>query len=217
MQDKPASVQKRIIRDLTASLKPVTPLPSVPVLAAGFVAAFLALVVLLIAMTDTAGLRAMNATQLIAVTAALAAGATLVSVFLVWEMIPGSRRFFSTPVAILTAVIGPALAIAILFPWHASAEFITEGWPCTLMGLKIAAVAAVIAGLAVWRGAVTSKFEAITGIGAFAGTLAVTVLQFQCPHQQAPHLLVWHLGSLGVAILTGIVIGWMTTIPQRSA
>jgi hypothetical protein len=47
--------------------------------------------------------------------------------------------------------------------------------------------------------------------------LAVTILQFQCPHQQAPHLLVWHLGSLVVAILTGMAIGWMITIPQRSA
>jgi hypothetical protein len=99
MQDNPASVQKRIVRDLIASLKPVTPLPSVPILAAGFVAGFLALALAGIAMTDTAGLQAMNAPQLIAVTAVLAAGAILGSVFLVWEMIPGSRRLMSALVA----------------------------------------------------------------------------------------------------------------------
>lgn len=212
-----SSVQRQIIRDLTASLKPVTPLPSVPALAAGFAAGFLALTLAWIALTDRAGLRAINATQLITVIAVLATGAILGSVSLAWEMIPGTRRLFSAPVAILASVVGLVSAIAILFPWQASPEFIAEGWPCTLMGLKIAVVAAGLAGLAVWRGAVTSKIRAIAGIGAFAGTIAVAVLQFQCPHQQAPHLLVWHLGSLAVAILTGLAIGWIATIPRRFA
>jgi hypothetical protein len=217
MQDNSPRIQRQIIGDLTASLKPVTRLPSVWALVAGFVVGFVALALAWIVLTDEAGFRAMNAMQLIAVTGALAAGAILASIFLVWEMIPGSRRLFSGWMAILIAVDGLVFLIAILFPWKTSPAFIAEGWPCTVMGLKIASVAAAIAGLAVWRGAVTSKVGAITGIGAFAGTLAVTILQFQCPHQQAPHLLVWHLGSLVVAILTGMAIGWMTTIPQRSA
>jgi hypothetical protein len=216
-----SAVQKRILRDLTDSLKPVNPLPGIPVLVAGFVSVFLVLALALIAMTDKAGLRTMTMTQLVSVTAALLAGAALVCVLLVWQMIPGSLRLISAGLAIPATACALVLVMALLFPWPASPAFIREGWPCTLMGLGIAAVVSVFLFPIVRRGAVTSRTAAGAALGGFAGTLAVTVLQFQCMRQQAPHLLVWHLGSLALAILTGAlagrIIGRIAPAPRRSA
>jgi hypothetical protein len=210
-----SSVQKKILNDLTASLEPVTPLPSIPVMAAGFASAFLALALILIAMTDKAGLRLMTLVQLASVTTVLAAGAMLVCVFLVWQMIPGSLRLFSAPRVIPVAAVALVLVVALLFPWPRSPAFIREGWPCTLMGLGIAAVAAALISPIVRRGVATSRTAAGAAVGAFAGTLGVAVLQFQCMRQQAPHLLVWHLGSLGLAILIGAGAGWK--LPPKSS
>ena len=43
-------------------------------------------------------------------------------------------------------------------------------------------------------------------LGATAGLLGVTVLQFRCPLQNAPHLLVWHGGVLVVATVAGSAV-----------
>lgn len=215
-----SGVQQQILHDLTASLKPVTPLPSVPAMIGGFAAVFVALALALIAMTDKAGLRAMTPAQLVSVTGVLAAGATLVCVFLVWQMIPGSPRLISVRAAAPLAAGTLVLVLALLFPWRISPEFLSEGWPCALMGLAIAAAVAALLLPLVLRGTATSRTASGAALGGFAGTLAVTVLQFQCMRQQAPHLLLWHMGSLAVAILVGALmgraIGWMIPAPRHS-
>lgn len=37
----------------------------------------------------------------------------------------------------------------------------------------------------------------------------MTALQIKCPHQEAPHLLVWHGSVLLIAAGTGVLIGWL--------
>jgi hypothetical protein len=44
-------------------------------------------------------------------------------------------------------------------------------------------------------------------LGATAGLLGVIVLQLQCPHQEALHLVAWHGGVLILATGAGIIIG----------
>jgi hypothetical protein len=209
MKDKSPvpGIQAQIIQGLTASLEPAKPLPSVPVLVAGFVSAYLALALALVAMTDQMGLKVMNVTQIGCVTVALLVGAVLIGMLLVWQMIPGSLRLISTSWAVVCASISVVSVMALLFPWRISPAFLSEGWPCTVMGLEIAAGAAVLFALAVRRGAVTSLAVSGATVGGFSGLAAVSVLQFQCPHQQAPHLLLWHLGGLVLATALGAVIG----------
>ena len=44
-------------------------------------------------------------------------------------------------------------------------------------------------------------------LGAIAGLLGVTVLQFTCALQDIGHLLVWHGGVLVISTLAGALIG----------
>jgi hypothetical protein len=44
-------------------------------------------------------------------------------------------------------------------------------------------------------------------LGAIAGLLSVTVLQFKCDTQQAIHLLVWHGAVLVLSTTVGFLIG----------
>jgi hypothetical protein len=44
-------------------------------------------------------------------------------------------------------------------------------------------------------------------LGAIAGLLAVTVLQYTCELQDIGHLLVWHGGVLVLSTLAGALIG----------
>jgi hypothetical protein len=44
-------------------------------------------------------------------------------------------------------------------------------------------------------------------LGAVAGLLAVTVLQYTCDLQQVGHLLVWHGGVLVLSTLAGSLVG----------
>jgi len=44
-------------------------------------------------------------------------------------------------------------------------------------------------------------------LGAIAGLLSVTVLQFTCNMQEIAHLLVWHGGVLVISTVVGALIG----------
>lgn len=84
--------------------------------------------------------------------------------------------------------------IALLFPWRTTNTFVAEGWPCAALELMIVIPVVVIYWLLTRRGAVfiSAGFGAIlTSLAVF---LALMPVQFQCMFQQAPHLLVWHLG-----------------------
>ena len=43
-------------------------------------------------------------------------------------------------------------------------------------------------------------------LGAIAGLLGLTVLQFHCLYQNAAHLLVWHGGVLVLSITAGVLV-----------
>ena len=94
-------------------------------------------------------------------------------------------------------------SLALLFPWRGVQAFVAMGWPCLLGGLGIAVPAALLLWVIVRRGAPLSVGTLGATIGATAGLLGVTVLQFKCPLQEAPHLVVWHGGVLVVATVAG--------------
>ena len=45
-------------------------------------------------------------------------------------------------------------------------------------------------------------------LGAIAGLVGASVLQFTCNRQDAVHLLVWHGGVVIVSLLLGAVVTW---------
>src|SRR4029077_7430607 len=132
--------------------------------------------------------------ELLAMAALYATGVSLLAVSLAWQMRPGSYRRVSTTALLGAFGIGLLLGMALLFPWQSSPAFALEGWPCLLGGLGIAVPGALLLWLVVRRGAALSFTTLGATLGATAGLLGVTVLQFKCAHQEASHLLVWHTG-----------------------
>lgn len=203
---------------LISSLVPVKPISAPSVIFYRFLLAFAVSAIALIAMTDRAGFHHMNKVQFAAITAVLGIGAVLFSAELVWRMIPGSYHYVQIGAILTICGVGLIASIALFFPWPlpVSAEaFVEQGWPCALMELAIAVPTAGVFWLFARRGAPFPSAATGAAVLGLAGLLAFTVLQFQCMRQQAPHLLVWHLGMLVLLIFGGTVFGH--TFRTRSA
>ena len=192
---------------LTSSLTAVKPLPSQSRLLFEFLAVFAACAVGLITIMDKAGFHLMTGAQITSMGAILAGGGILFSLIVVWQMVPASQQGFSLSLVLALSGLGVLVGIALLFPWQTSGAFVSEGWPCALMELMIAAPAAVVFWLLARRGALFGGAGVGTAIGGLAVVLALAVLQFRCMFQQAPHLLVWHGATAAILIGSGSLIG----------
>jgi hypothetical protein len=196
----------KIRSTLQATLEPVSPLPSTRALATQFLIVFGLFALPISGILGFAGFHRMGLVQLIGVTVILAVGAAAFSFSLAWQMTPGSLKRFSTSVAVVVLAAGFLGCVGTLFPWRTPKAFVAQGWPCSVMGASIAVPAAALFWLLVRRGAILSRETLGGALGAIAGLLGVTVLQFSCSRQEAGHLLVWHGGVLLVTTLTGILI-----------
>lgn len=201
-------VRERICSRLKSSLAPVRPLASMPVLVLRFIAAFLALAGALIAVMGAQGFAMLQTGQAAGVVVLLTAGVILFSLSLAWQMAPGSLPRLPEREMVGAVACGFLAVAALLFPWQRSNDFVAEGWPCGVSGLAFAVPAAIVFVLLMRRGA--PSYSGILGgtLGAMAGLLGVTVLEFRCTYQNAPHVLVWHGGSLVVSIAAGVAIAW---------
>jgi len=216
--EPPPALYRKIQRTLQASLEPVSTLPSAQTLVIQFLVAFGLFALPIGGILGFAGFHRMGLVQLIGIAAILAMGAAALSFSLAWQMIPGSVQRFSTGVAIAVLAAGFLGCVGILFPWRTPEAFVAQGWPCSAMGASIAVPAAGLFWLLVRRGARLSRETLGGALGAIAGLLGVTVMQFSCSRQEAGHLLVWHGGVLVVTTLTGILIASaFTHFTRRSA
>src|SRR5947209_3827710 len=196
---------------LVASLGPVKPLPSTRVTVMWLLGIFIVFALGVIAMMGAAAVELMSATQILGIAAILAAGAALLSVSLAWQMVPGSRQ--RIPLKLVSAVFGLGFlaAVTLLFPWSGSEPFLASGWACSLRGVGVASAGAALFWFLVRRGAPVSPAAMGGMLGAVAGCLGVTVLQFQCIHQYALHLLVWHGGVVVISAGVGALLGAAVT------
>lgn len=213
MGEKPAAreispeLRARIARRMKGPLVPVRPLASTPLLALQFAGVFALLALLLVALMGTAGMATLGIAQKIAILLVLAAGVALFSISLAWQMAPGSLPRMRAGLVIDAFACGFLASAALLFPWRESTGFFAEGWPCLIGGVATAVPGAILFTLLIRRGA--PRVSGVLGgtLGAIAGLLGLTVLEFQCVHQSAPHLLVWHFAPLVVSIAAGAGIG----------
>jgi hypothetical protein len=200
-------IRGRVLAGIASSLTPVQPLPSQGRLVLAFLGVFTAGAGGLIAILDKAGFRLMTGLQMAILTAILAGAGTLFSLILVWRMVPGSRWVLRFPLVLTLCGLALFAGFALLFPWRTPRAFVSGGWPCAVLELMIAVPAAIIYWVLARRGALFVS----AGLGATLTSLAVFLalipLQFQCMFQQAPHLLVWHLGMAILLIGLGTLIG----------
>jgi len=201
---------------LTPSLTPVKPLPSQSRLILEFLSVFAVCTVGLIAIMDKAGFHLMTAAQMASMGVLLASEGILFSLMVAWQMVPGSRRHFPLSLVLALSGLGVFGGIALLFPWRISNTFVSEGWPCAVTELMIAAPSAVVFWLLARRGALFGGTEVGAALGGLAVVLALAVNQFRCMFQQAPHLLVWHGATAAILIGLGALIGELRRDRWRS-
>lgn len=199
-------LQTRICRRLTASLKPVSSIPSTQVSVFQFLLVFAMFSGALIAVLGIRGLNSMNGLQILGITVIFGTGAMLLSASLAWQMAPG--RYQPIPAKLLASGIGIVFfaGVALLFPWRRPEAFVEQGWQCSAVGAFAAVPAAILFWLLVRRGMPLSVGTFGSTLGAMAGLLAITVLQLKCPNQEVLHILVWHGGVLIALAGTGVLI-----------
>ncbi len=203
----PREVEHRIVQTIQRSLKPVSRLRSPAAIAAQVIIVFLLISAAAISRMKVAGLELMTFPQLIAISTILSLGLSLLAVSLAWQMRPGSLRLIPEWAAVLIPAAALLMVIVLLFPWRTSDEFFGRGWRCLRAGLGLAAPVALVFGYLVRRGAPLSLSSLGGTLGAIAGLLGLTVLQYTCDLQEVGHLLVWHGGVLVLSTLMGALIG----------
>jgi hypothetical protein len=203
----PRELQRRIVLTIRESLKPVMRLRSTSMIVAQLMLAFLLISAALTSMMKIAGIDVMDPRQLIGISLILTLGVTVLSLSLAWQMKPGSLHRIPARAALGILAAGLVVGILILFRWKTPEAFLARGWHCLRAGLAMAVPAAPVFGFLVRRGAPLSFGTLGATLGATAGLLAVTVLQFTCSLQDLGHLLVWHGGVLAISTFSGWLIG----------
>ncbi len=207
--EMPSELRGKITHLLTESLSPVRPLPRTLILVLRFLSVFVILAAAVIAMMGIQGIASIPLWQAIGITAILCAGVILLSSAAASQMAPGGRlRIPGTTVAI-TFVTGFLAGVALLFPWQTASDYFSHGWPCAVTGFGLAIPTAVLIWLVARRGVPLSGATFGGTLGALAGALGVTVLQFKCIYQNAAHILLWHGGVVLLSIAGGVSIGWV--------
>jgi hypothetical protein len=197
---------RKISGALTASLQPVKPMPAARVLAGQFASIFWVFAAALIAIMGVTGFRALHAWQVLGIVAILAAGVSLFSLTLAWQIRPGSLQKISAKISWACFGVGFLTGAALLFPWRGVEAFVSRGWPCLLTGSAVAIPGGILFWLLTRRGIPLSAGPFGGTLGAIAGLLGVTVLQFRCIYQDAAHLLVWHGSVIVLSITVGVLV-----------
>ncbi|HLI83558.1 MAG TPA: hypothetical protein VKV17_06545 [Bryobacteraceae bacterium] len=204
-----AELQRRVLERLTPSLRPVKPIAAQRLLVLQFFGIFVLSAVGIVPIVGKAGFGLMTDAQIAWMCLVLAGGAALFSVILAGQMVPGRRR--GIPVAVVCALSGLAViaGIGLNFPWMSPGSFVSEGWPCAMLELTIAAPATLVFWLLARRGALFASATLGASLVGMAVFTALAPLQVQCMFLRAPHLLVWHGGTAAVLIGLGALIGSM--------
>jgi hypothetical protein len=128
---------------------------------------------------------------------------------LVQQMIPGSRRRFSSGTILALGSVGLAGVFALVFRDYQTDQFISAGIPCLLTGLLFAIPAALFSWLLLRRGFAVHPVSAGCVAGTLAGLAGVGMLALHCPNFEAAHVLVWHTAVVPLSSALGAAAGWL--------
>ena len=198
---------ERIAAKLAADARPVRPVASGWMRAAGLVAIAAAVAAAGAVLLGLRGLHRLGAGQ-----AALILGLLLVLVALAGsvaaaQMVPGARRPVSAWVLMASSAGVLAVLFGLLLHDYSTVRFIPQGLACLTAGLLNALPAAALAWLVLRRGFVLDTVAAGAAAGLLAGLAGVVMLELHCPILQAPHVMVWHVAVIPAATLLGSVAG----------
>ena len=204
------------IGNLFTQLTPVTALPSDGVLISLTLGVFVAFSILLAVLVGLQGYLALTPMQRAFYCGPIFFFALLFSMVSVQVAIPGAKvRVQGWRVAV-SSVIALAWIVSALFRNFGLDHFVSRGFPCLRFGCVCALLFGILAAVILRRGYVTNPGTASALIGCFAGFFGVAVLSLHCPLQNAPHVIVWHLGAVAVSALGGLATGFILQQRDRS-
>lgn len=213
-----AETRARIEEQIKASLSPVRPIACRKTLTLVFLAIFAVSAGAWIWLIGWAATKGMSGAQMTGTLAAVAAAAALASAVLSGEMIPGERRIAPVGGLVLAAVAALGVLIATLFPWESiGPSWLAAAMSCHTHGALIGIPTAVIAVLALRRGAPMRPATAGAGVGLLAGLAAMAALHFGCSMHGALHITAGHLSVPAGGAVIGYLVGKATARWNRRA
>ncbi len=198
-----------IRQTLLTDMRPVRALPSDNILTAVVFACILLFSIFATIPFGFLAVPSFTAYQKLLLYPAIAGCAAFCSAAVVGQMIPGSSRNWQPSIPILCSAITLAAIASIVFGDFGLTSFVPRGIPCLRLGVTIAALAFALVCAFLRKGLVTSWLRAGAIGGGLAGLAGVSVLALHCPIQNAPHVLVWHLGVIVASGLGGLLFGSM--------
>ncbi len=195
------------LNDLLTQLAPVTPLPSDRVLIAFTLGVFVAFTLVVGAIVGVQGYLRMTPAERLLYCGAILFFGLLFSVAAAGAAIPGSKVRVPVGWAVASCVVALACLVTSLFPYFELNQFVSRGVPCLRFGCGCGALFGLLSALFLNRGYVTKVRTTTVLIGCFGGLSGVAALSLHCSIQNAPHILVWHLGAIAVGALGGFLIG----------
>lgn len=207
-EDRPDEKRLEEIRGLiTSRLNPVRPLPSNPVLIAIALASFALIPLLGTMYGGHRALHVLSPFQMVVYYGSFLLLASLFAMAVLEQIIPGSKRRLKPGVLMAGAALFLVALAPVLFENFVLGGFVKHGVPCLEFGTICAAVGGALGFFLIREGFLTSPLEAGVLMGCFAGLSGVTALGFVCPFLNAPHILVWHFGTMAIGTTAGAMIG----------
>jgi hypothetical protein len=210
----------RVATAMTASLRPVRPLPSAPLLAAGLLS-----IAVMVAVTSAwslglYGIRSLGAAARGSIFPELAIFIWAAALLSVAEMTPGGLRWknpgIMEPVMrnrgmlLLAVMVGWIALDAVVFHDYDLGAFVPQGVSCLRAGLVIAIPTGVGSWLLLRRGFAVNPAGAGLAAGTLAGLAGLLMLEMHCPNFRAPHVMVWHTAVVPISALVGAVLARIT-------
>jgi hypothetical protein len=194
---------------LTSRMEAVRPLPSNPVLTGLALASFALICLLATLYGGHDGWHVLNLFQTIVYFGAFLSLAILFSIAIVEQIIPGAKRRLRPGWLMAGAALFFIALVPILFERFGLNRFVAHGVPCLEFGTQWAAIGGALGFFLIRKGFLTSPLQTALLTGCFAGLAGATALAFVCPQLNAPHILVWHFGTMAIGTAAGALIGLM--------
>ena len=210
----PAELVDGVTSRLCATLRPVTPLPGSPALAAWFFGVFVLLLAGLAWMSGAGAVKLFTPLQLVTVGVVLAGTGVALACSLSWQAVPAQKQGIRAAWLIGGLAVVFAAAVGTIFPWEDVREVAAGGWQCTYHGAVLAAPVGAAMLLMALRGAPLCLRTLGATVGAVAGLAGLIILELSCRVQSAGHIILWHGGVVGLTVLTGYLAG---VVAERAA
>ena len=198
---------KQIQANIVENLKPVRPLAPSRFFLFACAVIFLCIVAIGATPFGMNGWGVLNMVQRIAVFGTLAAGAVLLAVSMIGQMVPGSKYALAPvalPIGILAALV---IVIAATFRSQEEPTFLADGLACIRSGLTYSIPASFLFWLLVRRGAILYPKLIGAAAGGLAGLIGLSVLEINCSNLNVFHILVWHWGVVLTSSVAGALLG----------